>query len=381
MKITLQFGSSAPREVFVASGLPNSPPTQSQKSAGATLDFALPAFGQGDRIFVWDHSTNNLAFKAIKDIQNGQWAVKDYPLVGTLVVRVEHAGKAVQAAKVAVSAKGKSDERLLDPTLNGQVKFFAFPAGDLRVKVTANRLDGKPATQELVFAESSRRDTIEPVLTVAISEEVATLDAAIRPPAATSSKPAPDEGSPAGKFVLILIAVAAVGGLAYWIWYMARNKPKQFEETLQKLGVQIPTQQDVDAGVPAASTPLPPAPPAPKIMLDDAEPIPLAGAAVAPASFTASEPVLVRDGGERIGIAEGKNEVGREDGLPISLAGESSVSRKHALLTRSGGTVTVADLGSTNGTYVNGVRVSMETALRPGDRVQFGSVAFRYEGP
>jgi pSer/pThr/pTyr-binding forkhead associated (FHA) protein len=38
------------------------------------------------------------------------------------------------------------------------------------------------------------------------------------------------------------------------------------------------------------------------------------------------------------------------------------------------------DHGSTNGTFVNGAKVSGEAFLRPGDEVQFGAIRFRYEG-
>ena len=37
------------------------------------------------------------------------------------------------------------------------------------------------------------------------------------------------------------------------------------------------------------------------------------------------------------------------------------------------------DIGSTNGTFINGTKVSAEMILSPGDSVQFGSVQYRYE--
>ncbi|MFH1175970.1 MAG: FHA domain-containing protein [Acidobacteriota bacterium] len=49
------------------------------------------------------------------------------------------------------------------------------------------------------------------------------------------------------------------------------------------------------------------------------------------------------------------------------------VSRSHALLVRQQGRVTVLDLGSTNGTFVNGKRVK-ERELLPGDVIRFSSV-------
>jgi pSer/pThr/pTyr-binding forkhead associated (FHA) protein len=64
----------------------------------------------------------------------------------------------------------------------------------------------------------------------------------------------------------------------------------------------------------------------------------------------------------------------------LSILDETTISRRHAELSRQGDTITVSDLGSTNGTYVNGVKLTSAAILRPGDQVQFGAVRFRYEG-
>lgn len=69
-------------------------------------------------------------------------------------------------------------------------------------------------------------------------------------------------------------------------------------------------------------------------------------------------------------LEEGRTLIGREEGLDIVLS-DSGVSRQHAKLIVSGDEALLADLGSTNGTFVNGVRA--ETArLRLGDRVGIG---------
>jgi pSer/pThr/pTyr-binding forkhead associated (FHA) protein len=116
-------------------------------------------------------------------------------------------------------------------------------------------------------------------------------------------------------------------------------------------------------------------------MLDDAEPTVLgAAAAISTPTMPNGEPTLVSENGDRTSLPEGELTVGREDGLGISLAGESTVSRRHATVSRSGKTAVVKDLGSTNGTFVNGTRLQGEATLKPGDQVQFGSVRFRYEG-
>jgi len=64
--------------------------------------------------------------------------------------------------------------------------------------------------------------------------------------------------------------------------------------------------------------------------------------------------------------------VGRGGGCGIVLPDDSFVSTVHARLFRRGNEVFVEDLGSRNGTFLNGDPVSTATRLRRGDRVQFG---------
>jgi FHA domain len=56
---------------------------------------------------------------------------------------------------------------------------------------------------------------------------------------------------------------------------------------------------------------------------------------------------------------------------------EETVSRRHAELRHDGRRWLLRDLGSRNGTRVNGTRVLSETEVRPGDRVSFGAARYR----
>ncbi|MEZ4593914.1 MAG: FHA domain-containing protein [Chloroflexota bacterium] len=51
---------------------------------------------------------------------------------------------------------------------------------------------------------------------------------------------------------------------------------------------------------------------------------------------------------------------------------DAEISRRHAQLTPQGGTYVLEDLGSTNGSFINGIRLHQSTALKHGDSVEFG---------
>ncbi len=70
--------------------------------------------------------------------------------------------------------------------------------------------------------------------------------------------------------------------------------------------------------------------------------------------------------------------LGREPNLECILD-VKSVSRKHARIELRGDEFFIADLGSTNGTWVNGVRIQRETRLDLGDRVQLGDEVLEFE--
>jgi hypothetical protein len=83
--------------------------------------------------------------------------------------------------------------------------------------------------------------------------------------------------------------------------------------------------------------------------------------------------VLDEDGkpAERISLTKDPVVIGRMSTNDVVLA-DSNVSRRHAQLERDGDTWTLVDLGSTNGSVVNG-RSVREHALKDGDRLSFGT--------
>jgi pSer/pThr/pTyr-binding forkhead associated (FHA) protein len=91
--------------------------------------------------------------------------------------------------------------------------------------------------------------------------------------------------------------------------------------------------------------------------------------------------LLVRSGslrGKRLPVRIPVVSIGRADYNDIVIS-EPSVSTTHAKLQRRDDVWVVTDLGSTNGTFVEGEPVTGETALTPGTTLKFGEVAVLFE--
>jgi pSer/pThr/pTyr-binding forkhead associated (FHA) protein len=71
--------------------------------------------------------------------------------------------------------------------------------------------------------------------------------------------------------------------------------------------------------------------------------------------------------------------VGRDAGSGIRLDGDEFVSARHARIEPRADGTWIDDLGSTNGTFVNGSRVKSARALRPGDVVRIGETELRLQ--
>jgi len=91
--------------------------------------------------------------------------------------------------------------------------------------------------------------------------------------------------------------------------------------------------------------------------------------------------IPIKGGGAPIQITRDITLVGRQDDLCDICLETTSVSKMHCLIVRTDGLLFIRDLGSTNGTKVNGQRV-LRGALLPGDELAFAGEKFRVEmGP
>jgi pSer/pThr/pTyr-binding forkhead associated (FHA) protein len=152
--------------------------------------------------------------------------------------------------------------------------------------------------------------------------------------------------------------------------------PAQLQSTGYFESPPRPVAPQAVAPVPAAPAAAP-APPAAQAPAPQAAP---------PAPRTSGAPqvlakFLVRSGalkGQRLMVKVPIVNIGRADYCDIMIP-DDSVSSQHAKLTRREGVWVLTDLGSTNGTLVDGEKVEGDIPLAPGAFVRFGDVQTIFE--
>lgn len=94
-----------------------------------------------------------------------------------------------------------------------------------------------------------------------------------------------------------------------------------------------------------------------------------------PARATA---VLVISDGREVTLGEAPVVIGRLSECDITIE-DPNISRRHATVTILDGSYRITDLGSTNGTKVNGARISSQYDLADGDEITVGLFSIRFE--
>jgi pSer/pThr/pTyr-binding forkhead associated (FHA) protein len=90
--------------------------------------------------------------------------------------------------------------------------------------------------------------------------------------------------------------------------------------------------------------------------------------------------LIPADGGASIELVKDLSIVGRKEDCDVRVD-HKSVSKQHCVIVKTDGLLLVRDLGSTNGTRVNGQRVR-RAALLPNDQVSFASIRYKvHVGP
>ena len=92
----------------------------------------------------------------------------------------------------------------------------------------------------------------------------------------------------------------------------------------------------------------------------------------------APPPCRLRLGERVLALRRGENLLGRGDEVEVRVD-SNKVSRVHARIEVTGSTATVEDLGSKNGTFVRGQRISGRVELADGDELCLGTVLLVFE--
>ena len=227
------------------------------------------------------------------------------------------------------------------------------------------------------------------------------------PAAAPVAPAAPTPGASFGYFIVDLLEWAILIGIIAGLYLWFKRSGHTVDSLLKKMGVQPDTVGAGGAPMAAhggaAVAPGPPPPPPPVVadpnlcqfcgqMKDAAGNCACTvtkgpGGAVPPfggGGFGApagSGPRLVGMQGTYMGSVfplHGSATIGREASNPIPLDRDTTSSRRHAQITDQGGVFMLQDLGSANGTFVNGARIT-ECPLSPGDEIAIGGTRFRFE--
>ncbi|WP_232520626.1 FHA domain-containing protein [Rhodobacter sp. CZR27] len=119
-----------------------------------------------------------------------------------------------------------------------------------------------------------------------------------------------------------------------------------------------------------------------ELPLGDDDDLDLGASARAAAPLHAAAPVramatLVReDTRERLAVPSPMATIGRAATNAVAIS-DDSISRLHAELKQTGGGLLLSDMGSLNGTFVNGRRIKEGTKVKNGDQIGFGQIKLR----
>ncbi len=114
-------------------------------------------------------------------------------------------------------------------------------------------------------------------------------------------------------------------------------------------------------------------------------PIPVEALGGVSASTPVTGPRLVATMGSYAGsifpLTDASTGIGRDIANNVALTQDTAASRRHAHIQINNGQYMLTDDGSSNGTFVNGIRIASQSPkpLRPGDEVQIGTTRFRFE--
>lgn len=345
----------------------------------------------GDWTLIVDAPNGNAAVQPLPKGDSPRLALK--PDMFDRIARVEatvtdKAGAAPDYAAVTLTdGKGKAQTARLAPADNGVAVFRNAAAGDGKLTVQQGDIANR---QTVTVRLPLERD--KPVL--ALSNDFSLPDGMKTTGGKASSAEAPaaeDSGNPAplpntGRTLWgFVVAVVILAVIAWIFYYVLRRQGVTAKSALAKAGIALPDDEAVPGEAVLAAAPEAADPNVCPFCggQKDANgqcPRCAIGAATAPAAGGGKR--LVALSGPRAGNVfplTGPVSIGRDAGRDIAIPEDASLSRSHALVKPTALGTEIIDQNSSNGTWVNGLRVQDRTPIQPGDEVMLGGSRFRYE--
>ncbi len=388
--------------------------------ASATAPVPLPAAPGSDNIVAIPIPTSvNVKETQIEILDNGKGNLARLPIDTKTVanlsdnsfntairisVPIQAKGLGVIGAQATMTNASKkfTQTRLLQPDDNGVARFDNVP---LNEPVTVSVSYGTHPPESITKTLTPTRPA-EAWSPIAVDWTDAKTVAPPTPVASTSGSSGAISGSggaagrasniesaparpleppnPLNSLVSLVVSLLFLGGIGYGgFWAYKTGRLKTF---LDKLGIN--TAETATAGAqganPFTANSAPPLTPITEGTADPFGGAPGLGGGFA-ASPVSTGPRLIATSGTYSGtifpISGGFIDIGRDPGNGVPMPDDTNTSRKHATISGGNGQFTLTDNGSSNGTFLNGVRAPGMTPqpLRQGDEIQVGMTRFRFE--
>lgn len=372
--------------------------TQPERFKGKSAEIDVGVIGESvknTKIYVMDKRSGNLAvadYTPSKDPKTAKpidLKKEDFGYVRSVRLRaVAENNEPLESGVVTITdGEGTEMRSIVTPADMGIASFQNVASGEINVKVKAEGLT-KTLDSDFELPASRQQPGFE--RDVKVAGDVNTLETApvSGPQESKPVTPVERGGSRAGAvfqflaglmFLVVSIAVIAI---------ILRGKGVALKNALRGLGANIPEDQPGSAQTPdvpavdpnicqfcgqtrdasgkCACTLAPGAAPS----------APSPQSAVAGPRLAGTQGMFA---GHVFEISGASVTIGREDGNSVTLAGDSTTSRHHATISVVGADYILRDEGSSNGTFVNGARIT-EQKLSSGDEIQIGASKFRFEG-
>jgi hypothetical protein len=385
-----------------AQGAPGPEPLPSRFTDPTTnVSIDTKAVGQKPMVMVDDVKSGNTAVRTV-DLSSADGLItlrsSDFDHVRQVDVKVTYDSKAVRVARVTLTSAGaKPTSVTLDPTRAGVATFEDVAVGRAQVTVMAGEGVKSTLDAEITTDHTGARLTINAPL----GSKVPTLEAgaastapegpAMTAPGGAAGAPAQPASGGFTSLVSTLLGLAVIGGIGYALYRWTQSGG--MAATLKKAGIEVSGAPPPDA----SGTPWQQSAPPPPVVADPTRcqfcgetKGPDGACACSVGAVPAGAPAPGPTHPRLVGVAGiysgrifelGGSELtfGRSPDCTAALVDDTTVSRRHATLRADSGGASITDEGSSNGVYVNGVRIAGSQALRPGDEVQIGATQFRLE--